>query len=296
MRRPEILSSASMSHTQNIRGKTLPLKKGQMFEGKVLKLFPNQTAALRLGSMNVTARLEAALSAGERYLFQVKQNEGIPRLQVLDTKYSSFRNSSGSIETANVLQALGLSDNKQSQTMLRMLLAEQISFSKEMIEEGGKILKNANALNQEGIRILAVMSQKQFPLTQQTFQALYQVKNGAPISSQMQELSSLLDGMSEKTADPSAIQAAATLQKQLTRTMEIASMKGTMNGESGHKLVQQLLQLSATSQAPVIVKGGAAALLQKIGLVPESTGSISWLESFKNTILYSSNRTVIQQL
>ncbi|WP_158737676.1 hypothetical protein [Alteribacillus sp. YIM 98480] len=296
MGRPELLSSASMSHTQNIRAKTLPLKKGQVFEGKVLKLFPNQTAALRLGSINVTARLEAALSAGKHYLFQVKQNEGIPRLQVLDTKHSSVRNSSGSIETANVLQALGLSENKQNQTMLRMLLAEQIPFSKEIIEEGGKILKNANALDQDGIRILAAMSQKQFPMTPQTFQALYQVENGAPLSSQMQELSSRIDGMTEKTTSPSAVQAAATLQKQLTKTMEIASMNGPVNGESGHKLVQQLLQLTVSSQTPVTVKDGAAALLQKTGLVPESTGSISWLDSFKNTILHPSNRTVIQQL
>ncbi|MFB4162645.1 hypothetical protein ACE1TI_02145 [Alteribacillus sp. JSM 102045] len=56
MVRPEMILPAAVTKTQRNSGNMLQLKPGQVFEGKVLKLFPNQTAALRLGTMNVTAR------------------------------------------------------------------------------------------------------------------------------------------------------------------------------------------------------------------------------------------------
>jgi hypothetical protein len=66
------------------KNKTFTLTTGQLFQGRITKLFPNHVASLSLNGMKLTARLEAALTVGQRYWFEVKDGKGIPRLKVLD--------------------------------------------------------------------------------------------------------------------------------------------------------------------------------------------------------------------
>ncbi|MFB4162646.1 hypothetical protein ACE1TI_02150 [Alteribacillus sp. JSM 102045] len=188
------------------------------------------------------------------------------------------------------MKALGLSDNKLHYTMLRMLLTEQMSFSKSMIAQGGAILKSAGALNQEGVQLLQMMNQKQLPLTQQTFQALFQAVNGPSLSSHIQELSNALDQTATSTA--SEKEAGAVLQKNLAKAIEMGAMSSSVKGEQ----VLQLLRLSVSSNVPSSVQDGAASLIQKLSFMPEDFGSESWLQFFKDTILHPNNRSVLQQL
>ncbi|RSL31250.1 hypothetical protein D7Z54_21400 [Salibacterium salarium] len=293
----EQLGFQSASSAARILGKnTLTLQKGQVFEGEVIKFFPNKTAALRLGSMNVTARLEAPLHAGEKYFFQVLQNDGIPRLQVLQADHTALKSeSAGQGETSKVLQALGLQDNKNNQAMLRVFQSEQLPFSKDMVQQGAVILQQANAMNGEGARLLRAMNQVNLPMTLQTFQSLFQAEHGAPLSTQLQQLDTQLQTGNINTMSQTEATAVANLKQKLSQTMAMTNIDAASKSDSTSKLVQ-LMQLSQSNQAPQTVKEGAASLLQKTGLFPDNFGTSQWLESFKEMMMQPANRETIQRL
>src|SRR5699024_10844292 len=59
------------------------LKPGQIIQGKIMKLFPDQKAQIQLGSQTIIAQLEASLSAGTKYHFQVQPSDDVVHLRVL---------------------------------------------------------------------------------------------------------------------------------------------------------------------------------------------------------------------
>jgi hypothetical protein len=59
------------------------LKPGQIIVGKIIKLFPNQTAEIQIGSQKLIARLEIPLLANQQYWFQVQMEEGKVRLKMI---------------------------------------------------------------------------------------------------------------------------------------------------------------------------------------------------------------------
>ncbi|RSL31405.1 hypothetical protein D7Z54_21355 [Salibacterium salarium] len=287
-------TASSVARTQGKNA--LTLQKGQVFEGKIIKFFPNNTAALRLGSMNVTARLEAPLSAGEEYFFQVQQNDGIPRLQVLQADQAALKSGSADqAETAKVLQALGVMNNKNNQAMLGMFQSEQLPFSKDMVQKGATILQQANAMNGAGARLLATMNQAGLPMTLQTFQSLFQVEHGASLSTQLQNLEAQLQSGNAKTMSQAETSAVANLNRKLSQTMAMTNIESFSKTDTGNKLVQ-LMQMSQSAHAPQAVKEGAMTLLQKTGLVSENFGSAPWLSSFKEALMQPENRAILQNL
>ncbi|SDG97294.1 hypothetical protein SAMN05192534_101194 [Alteribacillus persepolensis] len=280
-----------------VRGRTLFFKKGQMFEGTVLKLFPNQTALLRMGSMNVTARLEAALAAGNHYLFQVKQNEGVPRLKVLQAGRATSNQSPGSVQTSSALEAMGLANNKQNKAMLEMLLKEEVPFSKELITKGGHILQRADTFHEQGVHVLSNMYKQQLPLTEEVFQALYQAEKGVPLSQQLQGLKTQLERASESRATSSLQQQSnQAVYQSLMATLEAGVLNNKGMQEAAPVYIQQLLHLSALENISSTLKQGAASLMTKAGVVPDSFGSDAWLASFQAMVIDQRNREIVQNI
>ncbi|MFZ4454136.1 hypothetical protein [Salibacterium aidingense] len=289
------LQTTPLTRAQGNKQTSLSLQKGQVFEGEIIKFFPNQTAALRLGGMKMTARLEAALNAGEKYFFQVKQNDGIPRLQVLQADQSALKSSNAhQADAAKVLQALGLQDNKFNQSMLRFFQAEQLPFSREMIQEGAAVLKQANAMNAEGARLLSTMNQSGFPLTLETFQSLYQAENGKPLSAQIQQLHAALQQVQGQVLGEEAGNAVANVRQALSETISLTAVQPSKSSHQDD--IVRLLQLTASAQVPSSVRNGAVSLLQKADILPAASNTPEWLSSFKQAVLNPENRASVQQL
>lgn len=59
------------------------LRPGQIVQGKILKIFPENKAQIQLGGQNMIAKLEAALSIGNTYHFQVQTSDEMIYLKVL---------------------------------------------------------------------------------------------------------------------------------------------------------------------------------------------------------------------
>jgi hypothetical protein len=65
---------------QPVVNKLIP---GQIILGKVLRLFPNQMAEIKIGSQKLMAKLEISLQVNQQYWFQVQSGEGKIRLKMI---------------------------------------------------------------------------------------------------------------------------------------------------------------------------------------------------------------------
>ncbi|MFB5660584.1 hypothetical protein [Alteribacillus sp. HJP-4] len=285
--------SNSLIGTDSGRERTLMLKKGQIFEGKVIKLFPNHIAALRLGTMNVNARLEAALTAGERYFFQVLKNDGIPRLQVLNSGNITFqKNGGGDTDARHLLTSLGLRDTKAASSVLKLFQDQELPFTKRMLADGAPLLKQAGMIHQQGASALVLMNEKELPLTMQTLRAVTAVQSNEPFSKQVSALLAQAQASSENKAGSNAVQ---QLRSQLAHVLQQFQLTGFTTSTGGDR-IEQLLAFSAGNSIPAKVQEGAVSLLQRTGLLSEGFRSEGWLNGFKEAVFSTENKEMVHQL
>lgn len=155
------------ANTQQV--KATSLQPGQVFYGKITKLFPNGIAALQVGSQKIVAQLEAALEANEPYWFQVMPGEGKTRLKVLGNAADNGRNETTSL--VGLLKDLSIPVTKGNQSLLRFFLKEQLPVNKEMFQLASQLLTDSG-FNQAGMEAVKQLINKQLPLTIESFQSI----------------------------------------------------------------------------------------------------------------------------
>ncbi|EIJ81516.1 hypothetical protein PB1_01185 [Bacillus methanolicus PB1] len=161
---------------------------GQIFQGKVTKLFPNQTAEVQVGSLKFIALLEAPLSNQERYLFQVQPGEGKIHLKVLTS------NGGGTASINHAEQALALFKLpavKENIEIIRSFLQNGLPISKETIQLASEWLKTAPSLK-EGLEVIQQMFVKNLPFSKEIFNALSSMQKNEPLHSLVSNLLSSL--------------------------------------------------------------------------------------------------------
>lgn len=162
---------------------------GQIFQGKVTKLFPNQTAEVQVGNQKFIALLEAPLSNQERYLFQVQPGEGKIHLKVLTTSHEGGTASINHAEQA--LAQLKLPSTKENIEIIRSFLQNGLPISKETIQLSSEWLKSAPSLKQ-GLEVIQQMFEKNLPFSNEIFNALSSLQKNEPLHSLVSNLLSSL--------------------------------------------------------------------------------------------------------
>lgn len=283
------INNQNVSATQQrIEPKKLNLQKGQIFQGQVIKLYPNNLAALRIGNMNVSARLEAALTAGQTYWFEVTQSSGIPRLRVLDDNLvrdsQPTQNINGirQLAPSQLLQQMGIPANKTNEAVLHLFINQKIPFSKEMILQGGALLNELGLVNEKGVQTLSALVQKGLPLTRETFMAIHTVlqQNGSVLNDVNAIISQL-----QKLGQPQLQSYVNNLQLIMNSTM--------IQGEQD-QIVQLFTNLGSNQTEGI--QQGTMSLLQQLGLVPKNMTLSSFYDSFKNAILNPKNAEIVKSL
>src|SRR3954452_9126835 len=94
-----------------LQQRDLSFKPGQILNGKILKLFPNNIATLQVGSQKVVAQLEASLVANEKYWFQVQSGEGKVRLKLMGRVENKGQNE---ISLSGLMKELSIPLNKKN--------------------------------------------------------------------------------------------------------------------------------------------------------------------------------------
>ncbi|MFC0524122.1 hypothetical protein ACFFGV_11165 [Pontibacillus salicampi] len=222
------------------------VKPGQMISGKVLKLYPQQKALIQLGSREMTAQLEASLELNGRYVFQVKANDPVLTLQVMQEAVTNNID-----QVASMLKQLGFSANKQRIDLVQQLYKNNVPFTEQNLKEAFAIMAQAKG-GKLAQQVLLHMMKHSMPIRLPVWQALHS-RMGTETSflSTLQIMKQELPLTS--SSSPKALQAVHhSMQRMMNKSVS----------ESVHSVIANLVDAEMHSKHQPTM-----ALLQKAGLL-----------------------------
>lgn len=227
--------------------KSLTFRQGQIFTGKVLKLYPNQIAEVQVGAQKVIAQLETPLSVNDRYWFQVQAGEGKIHLKVLETPSGN-----GKLPIVEgLLKQMNLSISKNNIYLLQFFLKERLPIMEDIIQLSSKWLEASDSF-QEGLKALKIMLSKQLPFTRDVFHSLSSVIKNESLSTLLENLQ-----LQMKHSQPENIKLLSLLNEISMTEKEKTSDKAIT------QIVKEWINTTDRSGAPF-------KLLQSLGFIPKN--------------------------
>ncbi|MFD1735799.1 hypothetical protein ACFSCX_04390 [Bacillus salitolerans] len=244
---------AKSDHLAKVNVSTL--RPGQLFFGKIEKLFPNQTALVQLGAMRIHAQLEASLNIMERHWFEVQPSkEGDIRLRVLDERPNGHHRSQES--THLLLRQFNLPESKPNQQLLQFLLSKELPFTKELLLKAAEWVKETKDMS-KALPALEFMIKKELPFTHQTYKSMVALQDSSSLTHQLEKLSNLING--PKFEHSTSI--------QLLRHT-VSSLLGLSTADEGIKVATELLKQWLSPNSNVEGQETSYRLLQKLNILP----------------------------
>ena len=148
--------------------KTMPaslLRNGQIIQGKVMKLFPNQRAEIQIAGQKVIAKLDASLTLHRSYHFQVQIKGGIIYLHVLAEQQKKTN------DLLHLLHSLRLKSTKTNVAFMKLLLERLIPFDRGQLVQALSLLEGASG-NEKAMEVLVYMIKNRLPMSEIVFQGL----------------------------------------------------------------------------------------------------------------------------
>lgn len=163
----------------------IELMPGQVFQGKVLKLFPDNLATVQLGGLTVTAHLETPLELGQRTWLQVQPGGQPVTLRVINQPGQPGQASEASME--GLAKALGAPITKESLSLLHKAVDAGIPLSAESLRSFERIIAETGAdpTVEDAIMLAA---KKGLPLTKETVLALRAFAGNTSLEGEMGKL------------------------------------------------------------------------------------------------------------
>lgn len=245
--------------TQHV--KTSEFRPGQIINGKILKLYPEQVAEVQIGNQKLIAQLEAPLSANERYWFQVQPGEGKVHLKVISSG-AEEKGQLGSL--AKILGEFSIQPTKENIELVRFFIKEQLPVNRELLKQASEWLSmvDSRAAGQDAIKMILTRG---IPYTQTAFEAFYTTAKEPSLVLLMEKLEKALD-----TASSSA--AGTNLQRLLNEMLpanKTAASETALNhlagiwlkrdGKESHAALDLLKQFGAITS-----KGSESIVLQQM--------------------------------
>lgn len=263
------------------QAKTLNLREGQVFQGRISELYPGQLARLQMGTMNLSARLEARLEKGEKYWFRVISGEKVPQLKVLESVPVNRPGSSPAAVTnvPAVLKQLGLPTDGLHEKIIRELIRVNLPFTRSNILQGAQLVKESALASNDSLNLITMMIQRGYPLTRTAFKALASVQSGKSTGETMVQLASALEKLPDSRAQH--------LQHIL------ANISGRFSGFEKLDIFVIFKHLTGKDEE---FREAAFKVLKKTGLINSIDSSIRFFTSFKDTVFNPANENMSGEL
>lgn len=198
--------------------KTLELKPGQVVRGVVMNVTENgQEAVVQIQGVQVKAKLETPLRAGETALLQV-QPPGESATAVLKPLSQSQALPLSPSSMAEVLEYAGLPDTKENREMIRAMQLAGVPLTRENISQfqGMMGARPPQVPAAEWLESAAIAFHRGLPITPESVRGLHQAVFGPPLhqllQSLEQQLIAALTGQSSPGSPGEAAGASRTAQ------------------------------------------------------------------------------------
>ncbi|WP_141431192.1 hypothetical protein [Bacillus sp. 03113] len=152
--------------------KILSFQEGQVITGKVIKLFPKQTAEIQFGANKVFAQLDVPLNTNKQYWFQVLSGEGRIHLKMLSLDEQDLQDSKYTVE--GIAKHFSIHPSKENIDLVRFFIKEKLPMSAENINLTEEWLKSIESV-QDGQKAIKHMLTTNLPFTKNVFQSVYTV-------------------------------------------------------------------------------------------------------------------------
>ncbi|MFB6466622.1 hypothetical protein ACE38V_07305 [Cytobacillus sp. Hz8] len=230
--------------------KAISLQPGQIIHGKVIKLFPNQTAEIQVGSQKMVAQLEVPLAANDRYWFQVQPGEGKIHLKVLLNQ--ALGDNGKILNIDGLLKQLGLAASKENIELVQFFIKEQLPLTKETLSTANEWFLQLES-DRDGLEALKQMITRNLPLSKNVFYSMLAAVKDDSMNSLVTNLQDLLEN--DQLSSDSAKKLFATL------TM----LQSPISTEGKDKVVSQMMM---SLLSPNYEKSETTIqLLQKLGWI-----------------------------
>ncbi|GAA0364864.1 hypothetical protein [Bacillus horti] len=167
----------------------LTLTSGQVVKGEVLQLYPNDHALVKLGSMQVQAKLEAPLEAGLRSWFQVQGSAHPITLKLVSAP--QHLGHQGQTDLAQLLQFFGMKSSALGEKLLQFFLQEQLPMTKQNVRSGTQILEQLGTRS-ETLQAIKFAVQKGLPLSKEIIQSLQSFSQNSSLAYQIRDVAAAL--------------------------------------------------------------------------------------------------------
>lgn len=142
---------------------------GQVFRGTVVQRFPDNSALVQVGGIQLRAKLETELEVGQKAWLQVQPTAHPITLKVLTSPDGTKRSTDASLRS--LLHSLGLTDNKETRSIVQALLRAGLPVTKETVELYTSLAKTYGA-SEQLLQAVVVAAKRNLPLSKDVVLAL----------------------------------------------------------------------------------------------------------------------------
>ncbi|MEJ8776940.1 hypothetical protein [Pseudogracilibacillus sp. ICA-222130] len=188
----------------------LTLRDGQIVQGKILKIFPNNRAEIQIGNHKLVAEITTSLQMNKQYFFQVRADDTLIHLKVLREQTTNVPTQ----HIAQLLQQLQIKPTKQHIAFIQQLIADRVPFQITDMQQAIKLMENHSNIEASQFDIIKKMIEAGLPMTNHVFEAL--------IASRDQTFSSHIEEMVRSLAHATNV-----TEKEQTLLQLLKQLRGT---------------------------------------------------------------------
>jgi hypothetical protein len=221
------------------------LKLNQLLTAKILEIFPDQTAKILYNGAAVHAKLEAPLTKGNHYLFEVGDKNGTVILKKIDVDPLKST-------TEQILQKLNLPQTENNKEAAEFVVSEKMPVTKENVKQVADILQlAANIPFKEKKEVIHRMHELQLPAKPASVNAVIASIQKKPDQAEMRQLFESLTPYVHK-------------DKSIAKTVDLLqSLYGFRNN---HSTPKESSQVSASSANTIHVSREPSVQLGNFGI------------------------------
>lgn len=172
------LLSNMLQQTRTSGSKQIELSPNQVVKGTIVKVLPDQGAIVQIGGMQMVAKMETNLEAGQKAWLQVQGNTEPLTLKVVHTEAGQTTKEASQ---EGLLRSFGLPNQPELKEALQFLLDKNLPVNKQTLMELGQIIKTQGS-GTDVMQAVQTALTKQIPITQDVVLALRSFLFGNNIS------------------------------------------------------------------------------------------------------------------
>ncbi|WP_337019457.1 hypothetical protein [Oceanobacillus massiliensis] len=205
------------------------LRPGQIVQGKILKLYPDNKAQIQLGGQKLIAQLEASLTIDNRYHFQVQSSDEMIHLKVLSEQVKG----QSQMALEKLMDQLGIKSSKGNSSFIQAIVNANIPYDREQVSRALQILDTVKDKG-KAQQILIGMIARRLPVTENVFQALY-TKQSSNFSHQLSEM---LQQLKSRSTSELSMRIEQLIEPPLSEKMSLIRQVIADNSSNSQQLFQ----------------------------------------------------------